>query len=367
MLATREVLEISYRIAGEETSAPGELSARFDQLRMSLQEQLPPNYCPDCRIPMTISLGEYQCTGCALQVGGAEETRDPEEVSGGSIRIATGVNKGRLYNPTADYAKAQLKAVILQLDKKHREYMNCVDAQIKAQTGPVTTDVRAVRVPFRRDVLAAAAGRYNEIQKFVTESSVDKDGKTVTRKFVRRGNIRDEVLAALIYFEGIRLGVPRQKRDISLMMALPNCGFSSGEDILRTLQAQKLINIAIRDAPAEGYADRYIGALNLTNNQDGVPNKTDRRYVDFVVGLVDISNQYKIGMNSQLSSKIVGAIWILIEALGLDVSYSRLEQVADNTKRNTFNKFAKIVKDHPLAFKCVFEKHGIPMDRLKSK
>jgi transcription initiation factor TFIIIB Brf1 subunit/transcription initiation factor TFIIB len=127
---------------------------------------------------------------------------------------------------------------------------------------------------------------------------------------VRRGNIKDEVLAGLIYFECIRASIVRKKKDIALFMKLPTNGFSRGEDILRNLQAEGKIDIPVDEEPIEGFVDRYLEELNLDN-----PN-----YIKFIVELVDESERRKIGMNSQLSSKAVGALWIIITQCGLNIS-----------------------------------------------
>lgn len=289
------------------------------------------NFCPDCQIPMILAGSDYQCEVCGrVQPFSGEGYKDTEEIVSGSIRITTGVNKGRFHNISGDYTKTQMKIILDQLLQNQIGY-----------TGAA----------FQLNVLNAAATQYNRIQKYITEDDLDENGKVRgQKKFVRRGNIKDETLAGLIYFEGIREKLVRKKRDIAIFMKLPTYGFSRGEDILRNLQAEGKIDIPVDEEPIEGYVDRYMDGLGLDNPT----------YPKFVIDLVQESEDRKIGMNSQLSSKIVGAIWVLIDKCRLNITSVALEKATDNTKRNTFTKFYNVVLNNINVFAHIFIKHGIP-------
>lgn len=323
------------------------LSCQFDQFQPideSLFNQMielkPPtvetvkyNYCPDCNIPMTLAGSDYQCSECgSVQAVNGNSYKNFDDIVNGSLRITTGANKGRLYNVACgDYAKTQLRIILDQLMKNQSNFSG---------------------MAFPHNILFAAASQYNRIQKYITEDDIDDNGKVRgQKKFVRRGNIKDEVLAGLVYFEGIREKLVRKKRDIAMFMKLPTCGFSRGEDILRNLQAEDKIDIPVDEEPIEGYVDRYMDGLNLDNPD----------YTKFIIELVQESENKKIGMNSQLSSKIVGAIWILIDRCKLQITPIQLECAADNTKRNTFMKFYNIVVANIAIFSHIFIKNNIPL------
>jgi len=289
------------------------------------------NYCDDCNIPMIHNASEYQCGQCNQSKPFYDMFKDYSDTSNRSIRITTGTNKGRFYNITNDYSKTQMKSIMDQLNQKQSEY-----------SGPA----------FPHNILLAAAVKYNEIQKFITEDSIDEHGNVCgQKKFVRRGNIRDETLAGLIYFEGIREHLVRKKRDVAEFMKLHTCGFSRGEDILRSLHAEGKIDIPVDEEPIDGYIDRYMEALNLDKPS----------YVGFVTDIVNLSEQRKVGMSSQLSSKIVGAIWILIQRCKLGISSDKLEKATDNTKRNTFIKFYNVVNTNIKLFVGIFNKYNVPL------
>ena len=288
------------------------------------------NFCPECEIPMILAGSDYQCQECGLVQPFAESEKNHDDTVSGSIRISTGTNKGRFYNTTGDYTKIQMKIILDQLKANQATYVGA-------------------NIPF--NVLKAAATQYNRIQKFITEDDLDANGKLRgQKKFVRRGNIKDEVLAALIYFEGVREKVIRKKKDIAVFMKLPTFGFSRGEDILRNLHAEGKINIPVDDEPIDGYVDRYMDGLGLDNQQ----------HIQFVIDIVNESETHKLGMTSQLSSKIVGAMWILVVKCNMKITHAQLEKATDNTKRNTFNKFYNVVMQNINVFRHIFIKYGIP-------
>lgn len=307
---------------------------QFSEIKPDDSLVLQYNYCPDCKIPMILAGSEYQCDHCGqVQQYVADGCKDHDEAVTSSIRISTGPNKGRFYNVSGDYTRTQKKAILDQL--------------LQNQTGFTGN-------AFPLNVLNEVASQYNKIQRLITEDDFDENGKVRgQKKFVRRGNIKDEVLAGLIYFECIREKLVRKKKDIALFMKLPTNGFSRGEDILRNLQAECKLDIPVDEEPIEGFVDRYLDDLNLDN-----PN-----YSKFIIDLVNESEIRKIGMNSQISSKVVGAIWILICQCKLNITSQRLEKAADSTKKNTFTKFQRVVFDNISTFAPIFVRYGIPYRR----
>lgn len=303
----------------------------FDDLNKVVEvDDLPHNHCPDCNIAMIFSHSEYCCPQCHRVETHTELFKEREDISTGVVRISTGSHKGKFYNISSDYSKTQKKCIYDQLVRNHMNF--------QGNAFPLT-------------VLSAVAERYNNIQKFITEDDIDSEGNIRgQKKFVRRGSIKDEVLAGLIHFECIREGLVRKKKDIAEFMKLPTSGFSRGEDILRNLHAEDKVDIPVDDEPLEGFIDRYLEALEIDD---------DPRYSAFIVDIVNASERSRIGMSSQISSKIVGALWIIICRCKLNISVAELERAADNTKKNTFIKFYKDVTSRPRVFLPIFKKHGI--------
>lgn len=304
---------------------------QFAQVEVPAEAHALSNYCTECKLPMELAGTEYLCPTCGVvEIIDVDSYKNHEDTVTGSLRITTGQNKGRFYNVTGDYTKTQRKMIHTQLIHHSSKY-----------AGPA--------IPL--NVLNATADQYNKIQKLVTEDDYDENGEICgQKKFVRRGNVKDEILAALLYFECIREGLVRKKRDIANFMGLTTSGFSRGENILYSLDLEGKLELPKDINPAAGFADRYLEALGLE----------DPRYLKFVVALVGESEKKNIGMNSQISSKTVGAIWVLINKCKLNITSLALEKAADNTKKNTFAKFYNIVVGNMSIFAHVFAEHGIP-------
>lgn len=291
------------------------------------------NFCPDCDIPMEISGVEYICKNCSMTIKNEKDTCDHDAVSNNNLHMTTGRNRGKIYNINSDYTRAQKKAILDQLTKN-------------------ASDFAGSKIP--QNVLNATATQYNNIQKFVTEDEVDGNGNVKSqKKFVRRGTIKDEVIATLIKYEGRREGIFLKNRDIASFMKLPTCGFARGEDIVRTLRERGEIDLPMDDEPVEGFTDRYLEAL-------GIEEPLNSKYSAFIKDLIDESERLKIGMNSQISSKVVGSIWLIIVNCNLNITAAKLEKAADDTKKNTFVKFYKSVIDNMTVFSTIFTKHSIP-------
>jgi len=291
--------------------------------------------CVECKIPMNLIASDYNCPTCGLvqENSAPNATRD---VNGNtSVKISVGGRKGRVYNVTTDYSKTQKKQVLDLLIHNNNMY-----------TG----------FKFSRDILTKVATAYNSVQKSSTSVQMP-DGKITLKKFVRRGNIKGEILAALVYYECIRAGATRKKKDIALMMRLPSGGFSSGETILRMLYHQGKIDIPIDSHPVEDYLDRYLEALNIENTT----------YREFILEIVNHSISIHLGLNSQISSKIVGVLWIVISHCGLNISAAALEQAADGIKKSTFTRFSKIIESNSTMFIHIYQKHGVPLAAISTK
>lgn len=306
----------------------------FNQLNeISLPEsELKYNYCPDCKIPMSLSHNDYYCNSCGcIKECIGDINKNHSDTINSTIRISTGSSKGRYYNVNGDYSVTQLKTIMVQL-KSNRSAWN------------------GKSIP--QNILSAAAIEYNKIQKYVTEDDITDNGRIRgQKKIVRRGDIKDEMLAALIYFIAVNEKTPLKKIDIANFMHLPNGGFARGENTIRRLVSSKKLKLVIGEECAEDYTDRYLDGLNIT----------DSKYRDFIIAVVDYSEKRKICMSSQLSSKVVGAIWVVIQCCKLGISAEKLEEASDNTKRNTFTKFYTAVMKNKNIFMVYFIKYGIPI------
>ena len=270
------------------------------------------NMCPDCDVPMATDVAEFRCPVCLRS--------EPADIT-----VADATNSTKR-NWSADPTRSQRQSTLRSLENRAREH-----------TGDA--------IP--HDILDEVSGIYLEIQQGATEEEVI-DGEVVTKKFVRRGNNKDQILAYLIYVTCLRKGVIRSKACVAQFMGLKTQGFPQGEKAVRQFQAQGIIkDICFNDEPIEGFIARYFDILRI-----------DITYSTFVRDLVELSIRKRIGMTSKPMSKIVGAIWMLINAAKLKISVAELEK-ATETKKTTFMNFYNDILTNIKIFKPVFEKNGL--------
>ena len=291
-------------------------------------------YCPTCAIPMQHIDIDYKCQTCGYTCIWEPETTT--DISTGHFHICSGGNKGKFYNPITDYSKTQKRTL-------KDQFIRLAD---------VYHDAYPAATPIPERIIDQAIEIYNGIQKFaiqhqsgaVTLGEKPGDGE---RKFVRRGTIKDEILASLIYYICQNENRSRRKRDIAIFMKLTGQGFPRGEDIVKILAKQGVITLDMSEKPFT-YIERYLAVLQI-----------DEKYIDFITQVVELSDQNNICTRSQTSSKIVGAISILIQILGLKITSKQIEAACDNTKKNTFDKFAKEILSNMKIFAPLFREYGL--------
>lgn len=212
------------------------------------------------------------------------------------VKSTIGARKGMCYNTPQDYSQTQHGNIL-----KHLKALSAQDNSVP------------------QAAILFAADTYNSIQRN------HDDGI----KFVRRGGIKNEVLARLLYYGCIKCGTPFKIQILNRFMKISSS--TRGEQILRQLETEGKIQLPADAAPNRDYITRYFAVLG---------RETDEQGKDFVESLVDISYDNCICQQACLISRIVGAIWVYVCEAHLDVSAERLEAATDNTKKTTFKKFS---------------------------
>jgi transcription initiation factor TFIIIB Brf1 subunit/transcription initiation factor TFIIB len=295
-------------------------------------------YC-ECGGVLGLEDYEFVCSGCGAIHEYIDAAKHLDKIEESIVRVNVPGAKQRFFNIGVNPAISQKKYVSSELDRRHAA------ANIN------------IRIP--KDVLESVAEKYNVIQKTSQISMVDAEGAEVTKKFVKRGSIKDEILAALIYYECCRRGLTRKRKDIADFMKLPSQGFSRGEDILRNISNKEDIEIPADKKPTLDFTKRYLEMLGITEEK----YEQYDRYKNFIIELVNQSEAYHIGMHSQISSKVVGGIWILNVCCRLGIPASKIEDSTDNTRKNTWMKFCNEIKDNYRVFLSVFNDYKVPMLR----
>lgn len=300
---------------------------QFTQLSVGVTGSVPNhhNYCEVCRIPMTRERNIWTCATCGLMSVVEGEVKDHGEDSKLSMRIT---NSGRYYKVTADYNKAQFREISEHLAKNNDK---CPDN---------------LKIPL--SIIEKVAANYNDIQKL---ENISNSVNGQTRKFVKRGNNKDEILAALVFDECNKANMVRKKSDIAEWMQLKKKGFSRGETILKSLKSTSKIKLQLDAESMDSFINRYLNAVGVM----------DIQHRKFVSDLVQKSFECFIGNNSIVPTKVVGAIWILItrEDTYKSITVDHIESKCDNIKKNTFIKFVKAIEENIDLVVDVFRQYNI--------
>jgi hypothetical protein len=274
------------------------------------------NMCPDCPDTiMVIHLSEYKCPSC-LRTESAD--------------ITVAEVRSTMHGRFTEYSKCQRDVVSKQLHWNNEKFGGIGDK-------------------FQKDILETVADQYNMIQKNAKLDVYDIDGNAVgKKKFVKRSNVKNEIIAALLFFECNRRKIPRKPKDIAQFMCLQADGFSVGEDTVRQLISDGLTDLEITEEPYEGFAARYLETL-----------EQDNHYIDFCKDIIDLADDKNIGLSSLPPSKVAGCIWMLSVQCRWNLSIDKIESACDNTKKNTFIKFYNAICKNKKRFLHIFQQYNI--------
>lgn len=279
------------------------------------------NVCPLCSALLVYvsEQDEQSCNKCGLVRSGGGRAGVSRSASSGCIRVSTN-NRTRVYGiNNGDNSRTQHKTVV--------DLLNQIDT---TSAGP--------KIP--KEILSSVASVYNDIQR-----------ATADKPFVRRGSIRREVLAAILFFKCIEMGSPRRKRDIALYMQLRTYGFCRGEQIVRNLVATGVLVLNVDADISEGFASRYLAMLGI-----------DKKYENFVNEFIERTEDLNVGMSSQTSSKVAGVVWILIKGIKLDLTREQVEKATGGCKQNTYMKYCNMVSVAAKDLEPIFTKYEVEMN-----
>jgi hypothetical protein len=280
--------------------------------------------CPNCETMMSVCGADYQCGNCGyIAAGEVEERRDPSDTVSIGQRRTIGAQKGRMYNPMNDYSKAQRKAVQDHLMRCRRDYAGD-------------------KIP--ENVLSKVAEIYNTIQQF----PVADDGNE--KKFVRRGPIKDEILAELIDKICESEGIARQPQEIAQFMKLRSHGYARGAKIVSKLIVDGRLVLPRPVDDETRFAECYLEKMKMESPI----------YLGFVRDIVIVSEKLKLCMSSQPSSKVAGALYLLVVSKKMPFTVADLEKIT-GIKYNTFKKFYDAVVANKHEFVDVFMNYEIDL------
>ncbi len=285
------------------------------------------NYCESCGTPMQVLVQVY----CVCPQCGDEQKytdTDSRSVSGSVITITRGNSDHRIYTAT-DPSVVQKKTIRDQLNANRTKYMNVPG-----------------RRPFSDEILAAVVDQYSDFQQ--RQYSV----KNEIKPFVKRANMRNVIIAALIKVECTKQNILRTDDEISIFMNLKTASYSRGTScVSKMVRTFEINSIDTNKVSVVCFVDDYCDKLKIINVG----------YRSFIRELVEESDKVQVATESCISSKVVGAIWIVITKMGLKISADQVE-TATAKKRSTFTKFSNKVLLNIKLFAAIFLKYKIKAD-----
>lgn len=305
------------------------------------------NMCPTCCIPMDVQGDEYICGQCK-RISPHIEGHLSSEAS------QQGRRNPRSYYSSSDPMKSQRSGVYESLIAHREAYL-----KIAAQRRGITyvpnsslidgADELCALAP-STSILISVAQIYNDIQR----KSLAKGSP-----FVRRGDVKNEILAAILFVECSK-SEQRSKKEIAEMMSLHTDGFSRGYEQLLRQSAEG--NVSLDDdmkicenkiafyykKTLGAYIDASMTTLPLEAGHDGsaivpVRELLDQMYLRFIRRVISCSIKHHIGVQSQLQSKIVGAIWFIIVAMQYPITTQQIDAMSGGIKKGTFIKFSRAI------------------------
>lgn len=278
-------------------------------------------HCGDCRKNMDLVGENYICGDCG-RVEKYYEQGSEKQLSNTRLVIRTSRGNTSTYNHTHDHSAQRLQELIKTFDANSRQY-----------TGPAIPPA----------VLHKTAQIYIEL---------DNKAKTVKDLRLRyRGGNKSQILARMIYYICIREGIHRTFSEIATFMQMPQkTRCATGENIIRKLQAAKIIDVVVDETP-QIIAGRYLELFQLSPHLS-----------EFVGEVIKIAQECNIMMQSRMISKTIGVVWLLCCRFRAKITLESFEGIT-GVRATTFSVFINLITNDEnfLAFYPLYKKYAVPL------
>ncbi len=314
----------------------------------------PSNICAKCKIAMEIRDEQYECPSCG-RIGSFIESH----IVCTSQKFGSEMHGGGGFRVQSDPLSDQRSRIFETLVERREAYLHMIAAKqgLVYVTGTSLIDEKNALSSFvpSTAILVAVAQNFSEILRKSQEKG---------SQFTKRKNIKNEVLAVLLHKECEKTE-PFAKSKIAEMMGLRTDGFSRGYELLRLQVADGNTTLDDEGAICENKVNVYYAKIL---GQYFEEKSHDPTYLTapicpylskicfwFVRRVVNYAIKNQIGYQSQVQSKIVGAIWFAIRAMRLQITSSQLEalscgQATGGIKKATFLKFALEIQKNKRLF-----------------
>jgi transcription initiation factor TFIIIB Brf1 subunit/transcription initiation factor TFIIB len=162
-----------------------------------------------------------------------------------------------------------------------------------------------------------------------------------------RGSVLKRIYAACLRFACNEHHIARTNAEIAIFCGLTRRGFSLGERIVCELNEEHDIKIPKTNNNMKLFLERYRLTLGMTRAQE-----------KFAAEIIKTAKRNNIGVGSTMPSRCAGAIWIVIQKLGLPITI----KIVDNKckiRANTFKKYSDLITHNEGKFAELFAKYKV--------
>lgn len=280
-------------------------------------------FCAGCDLQMNnIFDNTYECPSCERQYTHYETVAN----FGGRDDMQTKGTNGKIHKFRTRGVEYRLQQI--QNNKIHLMMLN--------------EKYQGSKIPV--EILDEAAKRYSSLQ--ISYYNLRK------KKFVRRGNIKEQILACFVFRLLKKKGMARQRSEVAQIFGLESTGFSAGETQLQELE--NALNLDLVYDPSDEIIDlakRYLKSLEESSGHKIYTPKN----LQFVINLVIRAEVIKCGICCYSYSRVAGAVYMLTNECKKKFKNNIIESACDFCKKNTFERFHRVVIINNHYFEDIFD------------
>jgi transcription initiation factor TFIIIB Brf1 subunit/transcription initiation factor TFIIB len=310
--------------------------------------------CPECLCQMQVQGLEFVCPICCrvsegpleMEVSDREGVRYCSSMVRPAPRLRIVGPDSAYYqrdldrNTTVDYSETQRRHVMQELMAYNTAY--------REQGGN----------PFPINVLEATADAYGQVQ----------------RVCVKRSQMKQTILAALLYHMCIKHNFTRDRHEVADFAQLRSHGIARGDDFLRSLQADQKIDIDVnrdrltpyivttfaRMKLGSKYASDLLG-VSATFSRGGRADPIEALQAA-VRDIVGIAVDKNIGTQSVLRSKVIATTYEVLRRAGAKTT---LDDIVSRCtiRKNTITRFTTKLFEYHTHFQAAYAQHNLDDSR----
>ncbi len=269
--------------------------------------------CDECNIALEIQGIKLICPQCGM----IKPYEDEDEIS---------------YSSRALYTECENDEVKFRIKGANNEV--CSRKKASSSSNKLTQKRNT-----EKQVQAFAYGdKKHIIPSYVYKRAGDLFFEHVQKYMIKRADVRKGILAVCVYYECVKEGLARKPQEIAEALSIDKKYINKGFKTIHHLASLGLIKIPIHEDTTPHFVKRYFEVLEI-----------HPKYEKFVLDLIKFSLEYRVADSCRDTSKVVGAIYVMLECSGwyasqLDLTKEFIAEVCCISKA-TFIRFFNSVQN----------------------